>query len=230
VNPVLLAVAHGTKDAEGTAEIQRLIAVVARQRPDLDVRLCWLERSEPLFAEVLAELDGPAVIVPVLLSTGYHVKVDIPSIVGDRPNTVVTAPLGPDARISQVVAERLRSASAATDGPLTGPILVIGAGSSDPAARIELGEVAAQLQSNTAAAVEIGQLTDADPFAAEHVAVANYLLAPGYFNNRLHELAAVEVVADPVGAHPLVAEVIGARYDTGVSVLSELSSRSSRTP
>ena len=47
------------------------------------------------------------------------------------------------------------------------------------------------------------------------VAVAPYLLSPGYFSRRariLAELAGVATVADVIGAHPLVAELVVRRY------------------
>ena len=106
--PVLLAVAHGTQDTAGRAEIQRLIDIVRTKRPDVPVELCWLGGAAPAIASLLPAVEGPAVVVPILLSTGYHVKVDIPAILGDRPATVVTPPLGPDPRISWVA--RLPSA------------------------------------------------------------------------------------------------------------------------
>jgi sirohydrochlorin ferrochelatase len=43
------------------------------------------------------------------------------------------------------------------------------------------------------------------------VAVANYLLAPGFFHLQL-EAAGADVVAAPLGDHPLIAEIIVDRY------------------
>ncbi|MEO6504135.1 MAG: CbiX/SirB N-terminal domain-containing protein, partial [Jatrophihabitantaceae bacterium] len=75
--PALIAVAHGTRDQAGVLEIQRLVELVRQARPDVRVRLCWLELAEPLLRNVLPDVSGPAVAVPLLLSTGYHVKTDI---------------------------------------------------------------------------------------------------------------------------------------------------------
>ena len=47
------------------------------------------------------------------------------------------------------------------------------------------------------------------------VAIASYLLAEGAFHDALLELAApTVVVADPLGAHPAVARLILARFDS----------------
>ena len=70
-------------------------------------RAGWLERAEPSLPEALAAIDGPVVVVPLLLSTGYHVKVDIPTAVAGRPQTAVARQLGPDDRITRVVLDRL---------------------------------------------------------------------------------------------------------------------------
>jgi sirohydrochlorin ferrochelatase len=214
----LIGVAHGTRAPRGIAEIRRLMDLVGSKRPEVPIELCWLERADPTLADVLARTDGAAVIVPVLLSTGYHVKVDIPTANSGRwPDTIITPPLGPDERISRTVYLRLMQARrAAGDPPDGGAVVLIGAGSSDPEARTELEQVARHLHKWTGAEVAVGQLTEADPFARAQPGahVANYLLAPGYFDDRLHALATSRVVAEPIGAHPLVADVIVDRYES----------------
>src|SRR4051794_29470860 len=110
VPPALIAVAHGTRDQAGIHDIQRLVELVRQARPDVRVRLGWLELAEPLLPEALAECSGPAVVVPLLLSTGYHVKTDIAAAVAGRPGTAVAGQLGPDPRIAAAVLDRLREA------------------------------------------------------------------------------------------------------------------------
>jgi sirohydrochlorin ferrochelatase len=227
--PTLIAVAHGTRDRDGLADVTKLVDLVRAQRPELRVQLCWLELAIPSLADVLAAMDGPVVVVPVLLSTGYHVKVDITAIAAGRPHTSIAAQLGPDARITQVVSERLRAATTRAGqgegnqvGVEHGPrrTILIGAGSSDPQALIELNEAARQLEQIARVEVEVGQLTDESALSqtTPGTLVANYLLARGYFNDRLHRLATERlVVADPIGAHPLIAAVILDRYDAAVS-------------
>ena len=217
--PTLIAVAHGTQDPNGLAEIRRLINIVRTKRPDLAIEMCWLDGAAPTLAALLPTVEGPAVVVPILLSTGYHVKADIPAIVGDRPDTAISPALGPDPRISRVV--YLRLIQARTEGQGDHGVVLIAAGSSDPDARAELTEVARQVERWNHFPVSIGQLTDPDPFAQAGPVdqVANYLLAPGYFNDKLHLLANAEVIADPIGAHPLVADVIIDRYDTAAQSL-----------
>src|SRR5882757_1164499 len=75
----LLAAAHGTRSVAGLATIRALIDQVRLARPALDVDLCFLDVLGPRLAERLDALPGPAVVVPVLLSAGYHVLDDIPA-------------------------------------------------------------------------------------------------------------------------------------------------------
>lgn len=220
--PALIAIAHGTRDQAGVREIQRLVELVRQARPDVPVRLCWLELTEPLLRDVLPAITGPVVAAPLLLSTGYHVKTDITAVLGDRPATVVAGPLGPDSRITAVVADRMREA-----GVVTGAgVALFASGSSDPEAAENLAEVAGQLQQQAGCRVYPRFLTDKrwrDGLPAG-VQVANYLLAPGHFNDQLRVSARtglnLDRVPEPIGAHPAVAEVILDRYDQAARSLA----------
>ena len=132
--PTLIAVAHGTRSPAGRRQVQELAAAVARRRPGLDVRLCYVDVQEPKVADVVPTV-GDAVVVPLLLSCGYHVRVDIAEAVAGT-HFPVTAPLGPD----PVFLESLRRNLPAADA-----IVLASAGSSDPLWVAGIREVAAQL-------------------------------------------------------------------------------------
>ena len=218
--PALVAVAHGTRDRAGVAEIERLAELVRSARPGVEVRLCWLELAQPLLGDVLTGDDRPVVVVPLLLSTGYHVKTEITAAAGRRPATAVAAQLGPDPRITGVVLRRVHEAGAV---PAAGAVL-FASGSSDPEAADNLATVAAQLREQAGCPVHPRFLTDErwrDGLPAG-VGVANYLLAPGYFNDRLRTFASelgLDRAAEPIGAHPAVAEVVWDRYDEAARTL-----------
>ena len=53
-------------------------------------------------------------VVPLLLSVGYHVKVDIARAVKSRPGSAAAAPLGPDPRLAKLLDQRLREAGVYT--------------------------------------------------------------------------------------------------------------------
>ena len=219
--PVLVTVAHGTRDRAGVAEIERLAELVRLARPDVEVRLGWLELASPLLAELLPAITGPVVVAPLLLSTGYHVKIDIASVVGGRPDTAVARQLGPDPRITAVVWERLREAGGV---PAAGAVL-LASGSSDPEAAENLAVAADQLAEQAGCPVYPRFLTDPRwrDGLPPGVTVASYLLAPGYFSDRLAGLGRTELGLDrvtrPIGAHPAVAEVVWDRYDEAVRTL-----------
>jgi sirohydrochlorin ferrochelatase len=218
--PTLLAVAHGTRDPAGVAEVGRLTELVRLGRPDVEVRLCWLELAPPLLGDLLAGIAGPIVVVPLLLSTGYHVKVDITTVVGGRPATAVAAQLGPDRRITGVVLQRLREVGGV---PAAGAVL-FASGSSDPEAAENLAAVAGQLEQQAGCRVYPRFLTDQRwrDGLPPGVGVANYLLAPGYFSDRLRTFGSelgLDRVAEPIGAHPAVAEVVWDRYDQAARTL-----------
>ena len=90
--------------------------------------------SEPDVPETLAAVrpEQEITIVPLLLSAGYHVKVDLAEAAAGSPSTVgVTGALGPDARLADVLARRLARGRALRDGDR---VVLAAAGSTDAAA------------------------------------------------------------------------------------------------
>ena len=84
-NPTLLAVAHGSRDPRFAENARRLVAQVRLLRPDLEVRLAFLELSEPNLVDVLRDLSGDVVVVPLLLSDAYHARIDLPTVLSSAP-------------------------------------------------------------------------------------------------------------------------------------------------
>jgi sirohydrochlorin ferrochelatase len=210
----LIAAAHGTRSAAGLATIGRLIDRVRARRPGLSVDLCFLDVLEPSLRERLAGVEGPAVVVPVLLSAGYHVADDIPSIAALHPQVKVARHLGPHRLLSHALRDRLIEAGATdADG-----IALVASPSQRPDAARDVAAAAADLAEVLARPVQVAPLDDSLPAALARMpgstAVASYLLAEGAFLDTLRELAAAHIlVADPLGAHPAIAELILERYD-----------------
>ncbi|MBS1906238.1 MAG: CbiX/SirB N-terminal domain-containing protein, partial [Actinobacteria bacterium] len=149
--PALLAVSHGTSDAAGAAAIALLVRRVAERlqgpdgRPEVAVHSGFVDVQQPDAPTALAAIDGPVVVVPLLLSQGFHVRVDLGRAAAARADAVVTDPLGPDPRLAEVLAQRLREAGSrapaeagdADPDPGGGadadpPIVLAVAGSRDP--------------------------------------------------------------------------------------------------
>jgi sirohydrochlorin ferrochelatase len=207
----LTAVAHGTRSAAGQAQIRDLVARVARQRPRLDVRLCYVDVQQPRVGEVVQ--DG--VVVPLLLSAGHHVRVDIAAAVAGTP-AVVAEPLGPDDVLRQSLTRHLPAADA---------LVLAAAGSSDPAWRASIERIGAGLGASIAYASSPGRKV-ADVVAglrrggARRVAIAAYLLADGLFYRTLHR-AGADAVTPPLSLDPAVAALVLRRYDDALAALTE---------
>ena len=203
----LIAVAHGTRSPAGRRQIEELAAAVARRRPGLDVRLCYVDVQEPKVAEVVPTIEH-AVVVPLLLSCGYHVRVDIAEAVTGT-NALVTGPLGPDPVLLASLRRNLPDADA---------VVLAAAGSSDPLWRADVGNVATEL-----GAAAVGYTSGSGPRVpdvvaglraegAEKVAIAAYLLADGLFYRTLHA-AGADAVTPPLCHDPAVADLVLRRFD-----------------
>lgn len=198
----LLIVAHGSVDARFAGVVEAVAAQV-RELSALDVRVGYLEHGPPHVAEVVT--DG-AVAVPLLLSSGYHVRVDLPR---QAPTVGIAAAVGPDPRLADVLAQRLGEAG--YDG--AEPVTLAAAGSSDEAALRDVATAAEQLAQRLGVPVAPAYVSASSPRLADvaPTVVASYLLAPGAFADAIASCGAT-VVSAPIGAHPLVAQIVLDRY------------------
>lgn len=230
-SPVLIGCAHGTRFRRGRDVIRRLL-VMAAELVDAPVRESFVDIQAPSIQEAVSAHAGPshatrldvpvsAVVVPVLLSTGYHVRKDIGGAVRGR-TAVATAPLGPDERLATVMVERLREAGL-SEGDT---VVMAAAGTSDPDGVAMVEQMRGLLAGALETEVGLGYVAASAPdvatvvrqarqAGAERVVVASYMLAPGHFQKKL-EASGADVVARPLGTHPLVAEVIADRYRAAV--------------
>lgn len=215
MQPVLVAVAHGSSDPRAGETAQRLAGLVRAARPGTDVRACFVELTEPRLDDVAASLDRPAVIVPLLLGTGYHIEIDIARAAA-ASGALVAAALGPDDAVSVVLAARLRQS-----GWRSGPVVLAAAGSSVAAARAQAFAAGASLSDILGVEVRTAFVAGGTPTVDQAMtelpgaAVAPYLLAPGRFSDVVQAAAraAGRAVSEPLGAHPALAELVLARYD-----------------
>ncbi|MCW2496706.1 CbiX/SirB N-terminal domain-containing protein [Jatrophihabitans sp.] len=217
MTPTLLLAAHGTESPAGSATTRELVAAIAAARPGLDVQLCFLDVATPSLATALDGLPGDVVVVPLLLSAGYHVATDIPAVVAGRPNVRVAGHLGPDPLIIAAVADRLLAARG-SQTPVSTAFAAIA--SSRSSAWGEVNEAVAALSLAVGRDVTLlplgsGAATTLATLPAP-VEVAVYLLAEGTFLGELQASAGTALVAAPIGVHPLLVSLVLARYDTAV--------------
>lgn len=227
--PTLLAVAHGTRDADGVAATQALLARVRALRPELRVECCFLDLVRPSLPEALAELSGEVVLVPLLLGAGYHVRVDIPEALAGAPDlrARVAGALGPDPLLAAALEDRLAESGWRRGD---GPVVLAAAGSTDPSANADTAAMARLLTRRLQPALPVvpAYLCAAGPtpqqavetlHAAGHrrVAVAEYLLSPGYFARRAAQ-AGAHWAGAPLGPHDAVARLVVRRYESAVAL------------
>jgi sirohydrochlorin ferrochelatase len=223
-----VACAHGTRNPTGRRLIAELALAARRLRPDLTTTAAFVDVQPPTVADVVVELAAAgrrSVVVPLLLSGGYHVHVDIARAVDGAAHAVAARPLGPDPRLVEVLAERLVGAGADPSDPGTAVVLAA-AGSSDPRSVADVEATAALLQDRWAGPVTTGYGSAARPTVPEavatarsagasHVMLAAYLLAPGHFHDKLAG-AGADAVTAPLLPDDRIAAVLLDRYDAAV--------------
>lgn len=225
MDPVLVPVAHGSRDPRSAATVRALVDEVRSRAPGLDVRPAFLDFDSPTLTDVLAGLDGPAVVVPLLLGSAYHARVDVPGIVAGFPGVRVADVLGPDPRLLAVAVDRLAALGIAPGDPGVG-IVLAGTGSSHAAANAVVQRAARRWPRATAgfATAEPGvpqAIAALRARGAERVAVASWFLAPGRLLDRVYDQADGAPVAAALGAHPAVADVVLERFATAIRGLRQ---------
>jgi len=216
----VVLVAHGTRDVRGADTVRRLAQRVAGALPSQEVGLAYVDVQEPSVADALDDVmsrHSSAVVVPLLLSRGFHVDVDIAGAVAAHPGSRAVAPLGPDPLLATLLAQRLLDAGATPDAH----VVLAAAGSSRPQAAEDVELAADQLAEVWEAPVTVAYATATAPSVpnavsaaraagAGRVAVASYLLAEGSFHDRLTE-ARADLVTAPLADDDAVLAVILAR-------------------
>lgn len=208
----LVTVAHGTRRASGN-EVALAITAAAGERLELAAVGSYVELSEPLFEDVVAASAESTVVVPLLLSTGFHVRQDLPRMAGRAGGPLVMGrQLGPHRLLAEAQLERLREAGAS---PGEGRLVLVAAGSSDELATRDLDRAAELLARAWGDEVEVATLSARGRRPAEVVrpgdVVSPYLLSPGFFADRARDeslAAGAALVADVMGPHPLVVDLL----------------------
>ncbi|MFI5709877.1 sirohydrochlorin chelatase [Kribbella sp. NPDC051620] len=225
----LVAAAHGTADPRGIREVHALVRLIAELRPSVPVSLGFVDVDVPALPGLVDRVvaDGnQAVVVPLLLSSGYHTAVDIAREAERRPRQVqAAAALGPDPLLADVLADRLR---ACAELESMDRVVLAAAGSSDRRALLDCSATAALLAERIDRPVEVGYVSGAGERLGSvlarstgRVAVATYLLAPGFFADRVRRIAGDLPVSAPLGADPRIARLALNRYDAVLSTTGE---------
>ncbi|MBA2388684.1 MAG: sirohydrochlorin chelatase [Geodermatophilaceae bacterium] len=232
--PVLLAVAHGSRDPRAADTLDRLVHRVRALAPDTDVRLSYVDHANPSIYQALDEVAAQrqsAVVVPFLLSAATHSKGDIPgSIAAARtrhPGLTVSygRVLGPHPLLLEALEQRLVEAGVPADAAL----VLAGTGSADPDANANVARMARLLwEVRRSAPVEVAFATGTTPTVTEalsrlrrlghrKVAVAAYFLSPGRLLDAVAADANGVAVSAPLADTDHVARLLLERYAEAVA-------------
>jgi len=213
-----VACAHGTNDTEGQKAIEQVRAMIAALLPDVEVLEASVDVQEPSLEDVVARLTAAGrrcVVVPLLLSAGYHVFHDIAEVVARSGGLAVAAgALGPDDALVDLLDRRLGEAGVAAGHP----VVLGAAGSSDARAVRDVHRLAVDLARLRGASVLPAFLSAAEPrverVVTDGMPVATYLLAPGYFYDRLAALAGIGAgpVCAPLAPDEAIARLAVRRF------------------
>ncbi|AZM77846.1 sirohydrochlorin chelatase [Streptomyces sp. KPB2] len=240
--PALVVVAHGSRDPRALSTVRALLDRVRTLRPALPVRLGHIELNEPLLPDTLAALGGgEAVLVPLLLGRGYHVKRDIPDMAAASPaRTRVAAPLGPHPLLVDALQARLTEAGWPTRPAPDHAVVLASAGSRDPESRADTSRTAALLAARLGVPVVPAYASAATPTVPDavraltargrrRIALASCFTAPGRFATQC-TAAAPWIASAPLGTHPAMARLLLHRYDETLMTDGAMKRRALATP
>ncbi|WP_086692668.1 sirohydrochlorin chelatase [Streptomyces recifensis] len=229
--PVLLIVAHGSRDPRHAATVHALVARVRSMRPDLRVATGFLDFNVPSVGGVLKSLAAggvrEVVAQPLLLTRAFHAKADIPAVLREAPPGMRVRQaevLGPSPLLVSALERRLYEAGVRPADKSSTGVVLASAGSSDAEAIAVIADIAREWWRTGWCAVRpafasarLPRTEDAvrelRAQGCERVAVAPYVLAPGFLPDRIARGAAdADVLADVLGPAPEVARVLLDRY------------------
>jgi sirohydrochlorin ferrochelatase len=221
--PPLIGLAHGSRHPQTAPDIEALLAAVAARRPGLLTMASYLDLTEPDLPTVVSTLGVPtAVVVPLLFTAAFHVRVDVPEAVrdsGSDTELLVADHLGLGDDLLAALAARAAEAGIDPDAE----ILLLAVGSSDAEANAAVHDLAVRWAARRAGAVRAVFATS-EPRAAVTLtepgfrgAVVPLFVASGLLlDATARQAEAIGVrVAPPLGT--LLAPLVLDRYDRAVA-------------
>lgn len=223
VMPTLIGCSHGTSSESGRAAIRTILDDARALLPGVRVVESFVDVQEPSIDEVVTATTGDggtAIVVPLLLSTGYHTRVDIArAVTASGGRAVATPALGPHPLLVDVLVDRLANVAIAPEDAL----VLAAAGSSDPRSAEDVEITASMLRRRLGRDIRAGYAASASPTLDEAVATAraranrvvgaSYVLAPGFFAGAIGRCG-VDDATLPLAPDPRVARIVAERYQT----------------
>ncbi|MER7517747.1 sirohydrochlorin chelatase [Streptomyces sp. NPDC126499] len=231
--PVLLVVAHGSRDPRHAATVQTLVRRAGLLRPGVRVETAFLDFNLPSVPGILDRLAAEGVrevvALPLLLTRAFHAKADIPAVLRQAPAGLHIRQadvLGPSPLLLATVERRLYEAGLTPGDKSTTGVVLASAGSTDPEAIAAIAETARELRNTGWCSVrpafasaslprtdEAVRALRAEP-GVRRVAVAPYVIAPGRLPDRIAAGASdADVLAGVLGPSPELARLLLERYE-----------------
>ncbi|QKW29989.1 sirohydrochlorin chelatase [Streptomyces seoulensis] len=231
--PVLLIVAHGSRDPRHAATVHALVRRVSALRPGLRVETGFLDFNVPSVPGVLQSLAAEGVrdvvALPLLLTRAFHAKADIPAVLRAAPPGLRVRQadvLGPSPLLTGALERRLREAGLSPADKSSTGVVLASAGSSDPEAIAVIAAIAREWRHTGWCAVRPAFASASLPrtedavrelraLGCARVAVAPYVIAPGRLPDRIAEgalAAGADLLADVLGPAPELASLVLHRY------------------
>ncbi|MFE9674767.1 sirohydrochlorin chelatase [Streptomyces sp. NPDC006259] len=230
--PVLLVIAHGSRDPRHAATVHALVRRVRSLRPGLRVETGFLDFNVPSAQGVLESLAAEGVrdvvALPLLLTRAFHAKADVPAVLRDAPRRLRirrAEVLGPSPLLLSALERRLYEAGLTSADKSSTGVVLASAGSTDPEAIAVIADIAREWRHTGWCAVRPAFASASLPrtedavrelreLGCSTVAVAPYVLAPGFLPDRIARGAAgADVLGEVLGPSPEVARVLLERYD-----------------
>lgn len=203
MSETLIACSHGTAHPDGRAAVSGLVQAIRREAHHREVVSAYVDVQEPSIDEVVRSTSGRRIILPLFLSSGYHVNTDIVRASGVDSMVNAVPALGPDWVLAEIGVRRLFEAGAGPDDT----IVLASAGSTDKRALGDVSKAARLLSAVWGGRVHVGSIGGGDTPIGEavdiarayghRVVVSTYLLAPGTFDDRLQDCGA-DVITAPI--------------------------------
>lgn len=246
----LIAVAHGSRDPRSAQTVAAVVEGIRQRRPDLDVRVAYLDLTEPSVEDVIDDIASrgceSAVAVPLLLGSAFHARVDLPAILDAARRRhpqlflVQSDVLGDDRLLIDTLRSRIVETGIDAGDHGVG-VAVAAVGSSNAVANQRARALAERVLRGTswnAAVTCFATAQDPGPSQAlsrltaagsSTLVVAPWFLAPGLLLDRVYSAVDIHsrehgtgdvVRVGVLGNHRLVAEVVSDRYDAAARRLT----------
>ncbi|MFJ2116245.1 sirohydrochlorin chelatase [Streptomyces sp. NPDC087850] len=235
-SPVLLVIAHGSRDPRHGATVRALTARLRSLRPGLRVETGFLEFDSPSVHQVLDRLarDGVRDVVaqPLLLTRAFHAKSDIPAVLHEASvrhpwlRIRQAGVLGPSPLLTDALERRLYEAGLGPDDKRSTGVVLASAGSSDPEAIAVIAGIAREWRRTGWCAVRPAFASASLPRTEDvvralradgvrRVVVAPYVIAPGRLPDRIAAGAresGADLCAGVLGPAPELARLVLERF------------------